>query len=255
MTLNNLMRSLIVTCGDENYATHAKIMLDSIYHQRPDAEVGMLDLGLTTSRSWFTDRGVKLVVPEWDFAVSEELRQSKPHLKALTARPYLPKYFPGYDVLLHIEADTWVQDVTALDDYITTASGSSIAITLESHQSYRLQLGKCAYNAGIFAIKSDSTVWNQWAEAFKKFLPGMNRGGWWGIDQDSINFLIRSGSVSFTCMSPLHNWVCHKAMPIWKKGKWVEPSHPFRDIKIIHCTLGTKQFHLQLLRDEFHLST
>lgn len=254
------MKALIITSGDENYAKHAKIMLESIFKQRPDAEVAMLDVGLTESKPWFAER-VKLVEPEWHYDVSDWVR-ARPYYRALTARPHLPKYFPGYDVLIHADSDILVQDVTAFDDYAASVCRESIAIALESHPAYSVSIGKPAYNCGVMALTTDSKAWKLWETAFEQFLPAMNRGGY-GADQASLNFLIRSGVVSFKQMSPLHNWVCHKAMPAWNGEKWTEPVPPHRAIKIVHFTLGTKERHLsegpapisqsdQSLSDEHH---
>lgn len=231
------MRSLIVTCGDETFAKHAKIMLESIFSQRPGAEVAMLDLGLTESRQWFADR-VKLVEPEWHYDVSDWVKQ-RPWMKALTARPFLNEYFPGYDVLIQVDSDTFTQDVTAYDDFVACTNGDSVAITLESHPAYPTLPSKGAYNCGVMALRGDSKTWKRWQDTFHQFLPAMNRGGY-GADQSSLNFLLRSGEVSFKVLSPLHNWVCHKALPAWDGKQWVEPTSPHRAIKIIHCTLNTK---------------
>ena len=237
------MRSLIVTCGDENFAKHAKIMLESIFAQRPDAEIGMLDLGLTESRQWFADR-VKLVKPEWHYEVSDWVQQ-RPFLKALTARPFLNEYFPGYDVLIQADSDTFIQDVTAFDEFAAGTYADSVTITAEVHPAYPPAPYKAAYNCGVIALRGDSKVWKKWQEAFHQFLPAMNRGGY-GADQESMNFLLRSGVVSFKVLSPLYNWVCHKALPAWDGKQWVEPTSPYRAIKIIHCTLGTKDLQPML---------
>lgn len=237
------MNMLIVTCGDENFAPAAKIALESIFRQRPEADIAMLDLGLTESRPWFAER-VKLVEPEWHYEVSDTVR-AHPWLKALTARPFLNEYFTGYDVIIQLDSDTYIQDVTAFDDYAVCTYGDSVAITLESHPAYPHNPFKDAYNCGVMALRSDSHTWKKWQAAFLQFLPAMNRGGY-GADQASMNHLLRSGSVSFKPMSPLYNWVCHKALPAWNGTQWTEPTAPYRPIKIVHCTQGTKDLQPRL---------
>jgi lipopolysaccharide biosynthesis glycosyltransferase len=222
------MKTIIVTSADESYARYAQIFLNSILSQRPDAEIAMLDLGLGKCRRLFESRA-KIIAPDWDLAP-----QSKQHLKSIFSRMFLPKYFPEYEMILHIDSDVIVQDASAIDDYINAAKDGSIALSLEDHPSYR-KFPKLAYNAGIFCIKSSSPVWRLWQEEAHSGKHNINM-----VDQESINALIRSNRAKVTVMSPLHNWVCHKATPQWNGTCFVNSMG--EKLKLIHFTLNSKVY-------------
>src|SRR5262249_20703426 len=76
--------------------------------------LGVLDCGLTDEqRAWCKAQGATLVTPQWDFDFPGRAKL-KDGYKALTARPFLPRYFPGFDLYLWIDGDCWVQQGDAL---------------------------------------------------------------------------------------------------------------------------------------------
>jgi len=54
----------------------------------------------------------------------------------MTARPYLPKHFPGHAVYLWIDADAWVQDDTVLDIFVSGARRGMLAVVPEVDRGY-----------------------------------------------------------------------------------------------------------------------
>ena len=76
--------------------------------------LGVLDCGLTEEqRAWCRAQGAILVVPQWDFDFPGR-DKLKDGYKALTARPFLPRYFPGFELYFWIDADCWVQQGDAI---------------------------------------------------------------------------------------------------------------------------------------------
>ncbi len=90
-----------------------------------DIALGCFDLGLTEAqKSWLTARRVELVTPEWSFGLSDADGVPLP-FKAILSRPLLPRYFPGHDVYMHMDADAWVQDWAAVELYKTGPRAAS----------------------------------------------------------------------------------------------------------------------------------
>src|SRR6185436_13879539 len=111
--------------------------------------------------------------------------------KALTARPFLPRYFPGHDVYLWIDGDCWVQQGDALDLFVAAARSGRLAVAPEIHRSMRhykhawgefSRVNGAAYaaafgqetadrlirypliNAGVFALTAEAPHWAGWGK-------------------------------------------------------------------------------------------
>jgi hypothetical protein len=91
-------KAIAITGGD---AAYFDLMRDCMGSLRATAEgravaLGVLDCGLTAEQqAWCRAQGATLVVPRWDFDFPGR-ETLKDGYKALTARPFLPRYFPGF---------------------------------------------------------------------------------------------------------------------------------------------------------------
>src|ERR1019366_3197819 len=79
--------------------------------------------------------GAILKEPGWDLDFPGRAALPR-HYQAMTARPYLPRHFPGYETYLWIDADAWVQDDAVLDLFIATARRGELAIVPEIDRGY-----------------------------------------------------------------------------------------------------------------------
>jgi lipopolysaccharide biosynthesis glycosyltransferase len=134
------MRSLVVTAGDEQFMPLLRGLIESLHQwePRPFTDLACFDLGLApASRRWVARYAAHVVEPGWDLPVAASLRTEKPGLRGLTVRPFLPRYFPGYDVLLWIDADAWVQERFALDWLLAVAVDGLLAAVPEVDRAYQ----------------------------------------------------------------------------------------------------------------------
>jgi hypothetical protein len=107
----------------------------------------------------------------------------------MTARPFLPRYFPDFDTIMWMDADTWIQRWRAVEAYFAGADKRGLAITQELHRSYanvyndnfvrqiftnelRAGFGDeiarqiCTLpmlNSGCFAMRADCDHWQRWS--------------------------------------------------------------------------------------------
>ena len=96
---------LIASGADRNYFPLLRDTVLSIRAQHRDAAVGILDCGFAPEhREWLAPRVTHLVQPEWEFDFPGRERPPET-LKALLSRPFLPRYLPGYDSYMWIDAD------------------------------------------------------------------------------------------------------------------------------------------------------
>lgn len=259
---------IICTGGDARYFELLQNCIRSI-RERPegrDVRLGVLDLGLSDDqRAWLKGLNVEIAVPDWDidFPGRSELPA---YYKALTSRPFLPKYFPGSETYLWIDADAWVQDWSAIELLLRASANGSVACVPEIDRAYRcyfhaweefhsvvdasyveafgerlgMELARHPLiNSGVFALKGNSPSWAIWAQAIgegfantKNFL----------TEQAAFNLVIYRRGVKAHFLPTWCNWAVHHAMPCWdvERECFVEPLLPHHKLGILHLTIYTK---------------
>lgn len=270
------MKALVITAADETFAGLLRGLVESLHQWKPQPYTALacLDLGLApATRDWITQRAAYIVEPGWDLPVHEALRLTRPQFRALTVRPFLPRYFPGYDVYLWIDADAWVQERSAIEAYIAAASGGSIAVASHGHPAYRHSPGvtdwyirrEQAYygtdanskvswdtywNAGVFALGANSPHWDKWAHYFALGLAATE--GKLCCDQTALNQAIRVEHLPVTTLPARCNWLCHLALPSFNqsRSRFCDPLDKRTTLGIIHLTANTKDLTLHLLNDK-----
>ena len=183
-------RMLIVSGADRGYFPLLRDTVLSVRAQRPEASIGILDVGLEPEqRQWLAARVAHLVRPGWDIDFPQ--RDHTPEgRKAQFARPFLPRHFPGYEIYLWIDADAWLQDWRAIELYVAAAGRDKLAITPEIDRAYKRhykrpklfgwtlawknyreafgwrvadRLGRNPMvNCGVFALHRDAPHWEAW---------------------------------------------------------------------------------------------
>ena len=266
------MRTLVVTAVNEAFMPLLRGLVDSLrqWEPRPFNDLACFDLGLAPeSRRWIERMATHVVEPEWDLPVDGKLRQDQPELRALTVRPFLPRYFPGYDIYLWIDADAWVQDRFALEWLLAAAAAGRLAAVPQVHHAYlqteesfnwrmqRMQayfgqeggrrlLWNTYFNAGVFALGSDAPHWAVWAKWFDLGLKAAD--GKLCCDQTALNQAIWMERLAVTPLPALCNWLCHLALPRFDvmRRKFCEPNAPGLPIGILHLSANSKDTYLQL---------
>ena len=178
----------IATASSAEYFHFVQGMILSVRDkpQSKDIDISLYDLGLTAEQlDWMKDYVNNIEKPQWEFGLSDKDGLREP-FKAVLAKPLLPKYFPGYDIYMHLDADAWVQDWSAVETYVGGAQKAALVITPEIHRAYSANYGsslafrdfivelyagtwgedyvkKYSYypilNAGVLAMPKESPVW------------------------------------------------------------------------------------------------
>ena len=261
-------KTIAITGGDAGYFDLMKDCIGSL-QSLPEGQalaLGILDCGLTDEqRAWCRDRGATLVVPGWDFDFPgrDELRDG---YKALTARPFLPRYFPGFDLYLWIDGDCWVQQGDAIALFLAAARTGALAVAPEIHRTmrhYHHAWGEfsavcgAAYescfdrataerlvrypmiNAGVFALAAGAPHWQGWATVLGEALQRSTDM----TDQMALNVLVYDQGFACEPLPSRCNWPVHHATPAWDaaRGLFVEPAMPYDPLGILHLTIYTKR--------------
>jgi hypothetical protein len=258
---------LIVSGADRGYFALLHDLVDSILALRPDAAIGILDLGLAAEdRDWLEPRVAHLVRPPWD--IDFPGRADTPEArKAQFARPFLPRHFPGWETYLWIDADAWVQDWRAIRLYVAAAGRDKLAITPEIDRAYKRhykrpklfgrtlawknyreafgwraadRLGRNPIvNCGVFALHRDAPHWAAWARSMAR---AAQRTRFFFIEQTALNFVIFAEHLPVDFLPAYCNWMPGDAAPAFDPGRglFVEPYSPHETIGIMHLA-GTEQ--------------
>jgi len=261
-------KAIAITGGDANYFDLMRDCIGSL-QATPEGKamaLGILDCGLTDGqRAWCRERGAILVEPIWDFDFPGR-EKLKDGYKALTARPFLPRYFPGFDLYLWIDGDCWVQQGDALALFLTAARTGALAAAPEIHRSMRhyrhawtefSTINGAAYekafgketadrlirypliNAGVFALSDRAPHWRGWADVLGETLQRSADM----TDQIALNALIYDRGFSCEPLPSQCNWPVHHATPFWDADRslFVEPAMPYEPLGILHLTIYTKR--------------
>jgi len=228
--------------------------------------LGVLDCGLEDGqRAWCRTQGATLVAPQWDFEFPGRERLAAGY-KALTARPFLPRYFPGFDLYLWIDGDCWVQQGDALSLFLRAAATGALAAAPEIHRSMRhyrhawkefSSINGAAFeacfdkqtaerlvrypliNAGVFALKADAPHWSGWAKLLGEALVRSTDM----TDQIALNVLVYDRGFKHEPLPSRCNWPVHHATPAWdaERSLFVEPAMPYEPLGVLHLTIYTKR--------------
>ena len=264
------MRIAIVTGADTAFFEMLRTLILSLEGHAPfsDIDLCVQDFGLSDGdRDWLQSHAQAVAAPARVVEADPKRKFKPPHI-ADTSRPFLRETFPGYDMYLWMDADTWVQDWAAIELYMAAAESGALAITPEidrayaptpskirrhplpsratlkreiSFNNYRNGFGfKAAttywnlpvFNSGVLALRHDAPHWDHWATHFRS---GLNRTAT-RMCQWSLNYSIYHEGLPVHPLPSWCNWVCHRALPMADSatGRLVEPFLPHRDIGVVH---------------------
>lgn len=261
-------RAIAITGGDAPYFDLMRDCIASLLatEEGRSLTLGVLDCGLTEEqRTWCRERGAILVEPEWDFDFPGRDKLPEGY-KAMTARPFLRRYFPGFDLYLWIDGDCWVQQGDAVALFLAAARTRALAVAPEIHRSMRhyrhawkefSTINGAAYevcfgkeiadrlirypliNAGVFALAADAPHWEGWAELHGAALQHSTDL----TDQVALNVLVYDRGFACEPLPSRCNWPVHHATPAWdvERGLFVEPAMPYEALGILHLTIYTKR--------------
>jgi len=265
-------KTTLIVAADANYFHLLQDAVLSIKggNRSSRMPLSVLDLGLTKEQvGWLESQGATIARAQWDFDFPGQ-DVTPGYFKAMTARPYLRNYFPGFETYFWLDSDAWIQDDTVIDYFLRGAEGGKLAIVPEIDRSYSNfykrprrysktqnyrafrwsygwkvadRLGRNPIlNSGVFALASDAPHWDLWASALKKALRrwrlkrGINCLNARISEQTALNYVVFGDKAPATFLPAYCNWFCGKGAPMYNAAtqELVEPHEPHRPLGIVH---------------------
>jgi hypothetical protein len=263
--------TLIITASDQHYFELVQSCLSSI-RDKPlgkSLKIAFLDLGCTQEQlAWLAEHVDFIRIPDWEFDVPN--RETKPlYLRGLLARPFLRRYFPGFEIYIWVDADAWLQrwDTVVLLQQAALARKGLAIVPEVDRCSVRQFGGLPAYwsqsmawytnafgepvaqklfsypmlNAGVFAMHQEAPHWDIWRDCLASALQNTCTSM---TDQLSLNVAVYlQGLMPRTELLPYWcNWTCHNGFPKWDDSsmQFVETWMPRTPIGILHITTRDK---------------
>ena len=264
-----MKENVIVSLADSNYFELLNELIDSIkrFDESKNVAICILDAGLTEDQKLKLSQKVDdIKSAEWDIKVPAFKVMGKEWLKSQVSRAFLPKYFPGYEKYLWIDADAWVNKWEALDLYFKGSNANKLAISTSADRSYGRVLradwliGSIAkvksqnykhakssgfsetvarkialmphLNIGVFCLNADAPHWVVWQKNLKQAL---SSGKIFGSEQVAMNIAIYVDDLEIEILPAYCNWTLINRLKFdTVNNTLVEPYLPNHEIGIIH---------------------
>ena len=253
---------LIVSSSDTKFFGLLKDMILSLERLArlpsstlPPYALGIVDLGLSDEdRAWLAERDARIVAPRPHMGAGS---LDRPLELAFLVRPFLPEYFPDFEIYCWIDSDVWLQNEEAVRALVDGAAAEGMAIAHENERAYRFQrwlflwtakhfvLGYGAFrgawlltkphlNAGMFAIRAGAPHWAAWARRYKAAIE--RTGKITPHDQFALNQAIYQDRLPTRLLDAGANWICDRGVPMWndEAGAFCRPYAPHRIISALH---------------------
>ena len=264
-----MKKNVIISLADANYFLLLNELIDSVKRFKESEQIAIciLDAGLTDEQKKDLSNKVDSIKSaDWDIEVPDSKVKGKEWLKSQVSRAFLPRYFPGYEKYLWIDADAWVNSWYPIELFLKGCENGKLSIASSADRAYgrvlRAEwfLGSFAriksqnykhakssgfsekiarqvalkphLNIGVFALEANAPHWEVWQKNLKKALSG---GKIWGSEQIAMNITIYYDGLNVEILPAYCNWTFIEILKFQKKkNTLVEPYLPNHEIGIVH---------------------
>lgn len=257
----------IVTGGDANYFQLISELVASLrsLERGRTCPICIIDAGLTDEHvAALKAQDCIIHKPEWEYDLADLRLRGRTYLKANIGKAFLPSYFPGFETLVWVDADAWIQDFSAIDLMVKGAARGAMAVVPQTgrYRDTELRLDwlfgrfarirsinyknalraglprkisraiaiKPTLNAGVYALRADAPHW----EAMRRWQGNiLKRGRIFTSDQLAMALAVYIDGLPVELMPEWCNY-----MGPWKfdksTGKFVEFYLPNQTLGVVH---------------------
>ena len=259
----------IVSLADSNYFVLLCELIDSIksFEESKNVAICILDAGLSDNQKNILLKKVEIIKKaNWDIEVPSYKVIGKEWLKSQVSRAFLPKYFPGYNKYLWIDADAWVNSWETIELYFKGSDNNKLSISTSADRSYGRVLRvdwlmggfakiksqnykhakssgfsekiarevalKPHLNIGVFCLEATASHWDVWKKNLKIALKS---GKIFGSEQIAMNVTIYIDKLDVEILPAYCNYTLIDGMKFdTKRNTFVEAYLPNHKIGIVH---------------------
>ena len=270
--MSQINQIVFFTACDAKYFSLCSDLIASIRTARGELpRMCVLDIGLRPEQLADLRKRVEVVIePTWELGRNENYPS---WFRAMTSRPFLPKYAPGAEIIVWMDSDAWVQTWRPLENLIDASRDGALAIVEEKFgrgfavavrtltgtivhrytaESVKANQRRCyercfgadiaaaygdlpSFNSGVFALRRDSPTWATWRD----FVASGLRGGFHMlVEQQALSIMIRQGRVPVAPQPLETNWVCVHELPWFDPAnrRFTFPKMKEKPLGVIHLT-------------------
>lgn len=263
-------KTIFVSSADSNYFPLLAEWLHSmrLHPQTRDFDIGILNAGMNeTEIAYLKEQGCIIKETQWPKDFPAWKIKGKDYLKSCICRPFLPDYFPGYDTICWMDADTWIQNGAAIPHFLKAAQTGKMALTAQSdravprqirvkwlgplpikirgfyinnaRKAYGRSMAKKLYPytvllAGMFALRADAPHWKRWQEIMLK---GLEKGKIFTAEQLALGILCHIEKYPIDILPGYMHWLC--TYPTYfdeDREVFVESYTPHETIGVLHMS-------------------
>lgn len=265
-------RIALVTGSDSNYYPLLREWIHSVrrFPESAQMDICVLDAGLTGSHKTELSGLVQAVVsPQWPKEIPAKKVEGKEQLKSCVCRPFIREIFPGYDIYMWMDADTWVQNWSGIQMFIDAALSKpeSLIITNEEDRAYdagiklkwlwrwpwrigsfyysnakkafdyktaKALLQRSVMSAGCFALSAHAPHWQRWQELVAS---AAAKGKLFTAEQLCLGVIVYLEGYKAEFLPSYTHWLCSRPLK-WDavNKQFVEPYIPNEPISLLHLT-------------------
>jgi hypothetical protein len=258
---------MIVTGADAGYFPLLRELMASIAATAPQpVPIGVIDGGLSADQvAWLKDQGATVAGAPSFPAVARAVRK-RPALAVNLGKLWLDRLFPGFETLVWLDADTWVQDWAAVDLLLGAAGTGALAIVPGSGRAWDRQsemrwivagLGqlrsfnyknarnawlpqklsrfigeRALLNAGVFALRTAAPHWEvmrRWQERI------LRHGKPFTSDQLAMAVAAYHEKLPYELLPTWCNYVAPRRVDP-AKAELLEQYYPYRRVGVVHLS-------------------
>jgi len=259
----------IVSLADSNYFELLCELIDSIksFEESNNVAICVLDAGLSDNQKNILLKKVDTIKKaNWDIEVPSYKVIGKEWLKSQVSRAFLPKYFPGYNKYLWIDADAWVNSWETIELYFKGSDNNKLSISTSADRAYGRVLKvdwliggfakvksqnykhakssgfsekiarevalKPHLNIGVFCLEATASHWDVWKKNLKI---AVKSGKIFGSEQIAMNVTIYIDKLDVEILPAYCNYTLIDGMKFdTKRNTFVEAYLPNHKIGIVH---------------------
>ncbi len=265
-----MTKTTFVSSADSNYFPMLIEWVHSVrsFKESADMDICIMNAGMTEAQlDDLRPHVTKIVEAEWPCPIPEHKIRGREYLKACVARPFIPDYFPEYDMYFWMDADTWVQSWRGVELFLEGGQRKKITLTGQVDRAYpravRVKwLGRWPWKvrgfyfsnalrafdfktakallpyhvllAGAFCMHKDAPHWKRWQELV---VQAIGKGKVFTAEQVSLGKMCYLENYEFEILPGWSHWLC-EFKPLWdeQKGCFVEPFLPHNELGILHLS-------------------